>query len=149
MKTSFASKRCAGFTLIEMLCAVAIAAVLASIAYPSFQHIIHKTRRVDAQVALLQLQMAQERYRSDHLSYANLSELGMATKSPMGHYTLVVASSSQTRFIAQAVASGAQASDAACRHMQIEVDGLNVNRLSGADDSLANDTTANKKCWGA
>jgi type IV pilus assembly protein PilE len=149
MNASFSLKPGAGFTLIEMLVVVAIAAVLAGVAYPTFQHAIHKTRRMDAQVALFQLQMAQERYRSDHPSYARLSELGMATTSPMGHYSLVVAASSQTGFSAQAVASGAQASDTPCRHLQIEVDGLNTRRLSGSDGSVSNDASANKKCWGA
>lgn len=151
MKTSTSrrARRCAGFTLIEMLFAVAIAGVIASIAYPSFQHVIHKARRTDAQVALMQLEMAQERYRSDHSSYASLGDLGMADKSPMGHYKIAVASSSATGFRAQAVASGLQASDAACRHLQLVVDGMNVMRLSGADDSFSNDSVANKQCWGA
>jgi len=151
MKTSSfcPARRCAGFTLIEMLCAVAIAGVLASIAYPSFQHVIQKTRRSDAQVALMQLEMAQERYRSDHSSYASLTDLGVADKSPLGHYKIVVASSSPTGFRAQAEASGLQASDAACRRLQLVVDGMSVTRLSGTDDSVSNDSAANKQCWGA
>ena len=45
-------QRHAGFTLIEMMCAVAVAGVLSSVAYPGFTKVLHKARRSDAHVAL-------------------------------------------------------------------------------------------------
>jgi type IV pilus assembly protein PilE len=141
-------RKAAGFTLIELMCAVALIGVISSIAYPTYKKVIHKVRRSDAHLALMHLQIAQERYRSDHSSYGSLVELGSAASTPSGHYALTVASVSETGFRAQAVASGVQASDSMCHHMQIIVDGLNVSYLSGPDSSLSNTAAANKQCWG-
>lgn len=44
-----------GITLIELMMALAIVGILASIAYPSYQQHLVKSRRADAQAALLEL----------------------------------------------------------------------------------------------
>lgn len=148
MKSPLSFRKAAGFTLIEMMCAVALTGVISSIAYPTYKKVIHKARRSDAQIALMQLQMSEERYRSEHSSYGSLVELGSAASTPSGQYTLTIASPSETGFRAQAVASGVQASDTTCHYMQITVDGLNVSYLSGSDASLSNTAATNKQCWG-
>ena len=51
-----------GFTLIELMIAVAIVGILAGIAYPSYQDSVRKSRRADAQGALLGFANAMERY---------------------------------------------------------------------------------------
>ena len=137
-----------GFTLIELLIAVAIAAILSSIAYPAYSAVVHKARRTDAQVALLALHMKQERYRSDHATYGELAELGLAAKSPSGHYTLSIVSRDESGFDARAVATGTQSADASCRHMKLAVVGMNIVHASGPDATLGNSTAENKRCWG-
>jgi len=146
MNPSF--QRQAGFTLIEMMCAVAVAGVLSSVAYPGFSKVLHKARRSDAHVALMTLQMAQERYRSDHMAYGSIAEIGMPALTPSKHYTLSVEAITDSGFKAQAVASGAQSADTSCRHLQVTVDGLNVTRQSGTDASVDNPAEVNKQCWG-
>jgi type IV pilus assembly protein PilE len=140
--------RQAGFTLIEMMCAVAVAGVLSSVAYPGFSKVLHKARRSDAHVALMTLQMAQERYRSDHMAYGSIAELGVPAMTPSKHYTLSVEAITDSGFKAQAVASGAQAADTRCRHLQVTVDGLNVTHQSGSDATVDNGAEDNKRCWG-
>lgn len=49
------SRRAAGFTLIELMIAVAIIAILASIAYPSYTRYVQEARRTDAKSALMQI----------------------------------------------------------------------------------------------
>lgn len=68
MKASSCRRR--GFTLVELTCVLAVVAVLASLALPSYQSIVRKSRRTEAQAALLELALRQERWRSDHPSYA-------------------------------------------------------------------------------
>lgn len=50
-----------GFTLIELMVAVAIVAILANIAIPSYQEHIRKSRRSDAKADLLELAQFMER----------------------------------------------------------------------------------------
>jgi type IV pilus assembly protein PilE len=138
----------AGFTLIETMCTLAIAGILSSVAYPGFTKVLQKARRSDAKVALMTLHLAQERHRSDHMSYASMADLGVATTSASKHYNLNVVSTSDTGFKAQAIATGSQATDASCRHMQISVDGLAVTYSSGSDANVANSPEVNKQCWG-
>lgn len=143
-----AARRAAGFTLIETLAAVSIAGVLASIAYPSFEAPIQKARRTDALVALMQLQMAQERWHSNKRRYATLEELGAAATSANRHYTLQVVSADEDGFTLRAVASGSQARDQACRYMTLSVSGANAAQASGPTAQAANPAEANRRCWG-
>ena len=60
-----------GFTLIEAMIVVAVVAILAAVALPSFMDSIRKGRRSDAFAAISQVQQAQERWRANHASYAD------------------------------------------------------------------------------
>jgi type IV pilus assembly protein PilE len=54
------SRRHGGFTLIELMITVAIVAILAAVAYPSFMEQVRKSRRSDAITALNAVAQAQE-----------------------------------------------------------------------------------------
>lgn len=115
----------AGFTLLELMVALAVAAVLATIAYPSFLQQVRQARRADGQTALMKLVIAEERFRADCPHYAGrivgprscasgvstLSTLGLSDMSTEGHYKLELAMASATGFLARAVAVGDQARD--------------------------------------
>ncbi|WP_229411062.1 MULTISPECIES: type IV pilin protein [unclassified Massilia] len=62
-----------GFTLIEMLVVMVILAILAATAYPSYAGHVVRTRRTEAQIALIEAIHQQERYRLQHNSYAEFS----------------------------------------------------------------------------
>jgi len=148
MKHPSSARRCAGFTLVELMCVVTMAGVLSSIAYPTYQGVVHKTRRSEAQVATLQAQMAQDRFRADHASYGSLDEIGLPPTTPGGHYTLTIAAHSATGYEVRAAAVASQTADTACRHLRVVVDGFNVAYGSGPDTGFGNSGTVNKKCWG-
>lgn len=140
-------QRAAGFTLIETLVAMAITAILSSVAYPSYQTQLLKARRADALVAVHQVQMAQERWRANHPGYAAIADLALASTSPRGHYAIAVASIDRHHYEVTASASGTQANDGACSHLRLTVDGGNVLYASGADATVGNGSEANRRCW--
>lgn len=68
-----------GFTLIELVIAMVIAAILAAIAIPSYSSYILKSRRTEAKSALLNMAALEERFFSTNNTYSALpSDLGYA-----------------------------------------------------------------------
>ena len=136
-----------GFTLIDTLAAVAVAAVLSGIAMPSFESQVRKARRADVLAAMVQIQGAQERLRSRGTRYGDLAELGAAAVSSAGHYALQITTFSADGYELLATASGAQARDAECRFMAARALGMNLVYASGSDANVANADPINRRCW--
>ncbi|MBI3772298.1 MAG: type IV pilin protein [Gammaproteobacteria bacterium] len=110
-------RRRIGFTLIELMIAVAIIGILAAITYPAYQDQIRKSRRSDG-IALLTNGIAlQERYFTDHNTYTvMLADLGYTANAPSEHnfYQMsAVACGAGIKECVQltAVPQGAQATD--------------------------------------
>jgi type IV pilus assembly protein PilE len=117
--------RLAGFTLLELLIAVAILGILASIAIPSYQSYIRKSRRADAIVALSRIQLAEEKWRANNTTYGSLANIGVASTSDQAYYTLSIANTTGTGYVATAAApsGSSQASDTGCTAMTVTVNG--------------------------
>lgn len=64
---------CAGFTMIEVLIALVIIALLASQVYPAFHKHVIRVRRQEAQSALLRLMQQEERYFTQANTYMEFS----------------------------------------------------------------------------
>jgi type IV pilus assembly protein PilE len=81
-----------GFTLIELMIAVAIVTILASIAYPSYQSHLVKARRSAAQGHLMDIAQMQQRYLLDARSYApDMLTLNMTTPNDVSsYYTIAI-----------------------------------------------------------
>lgn len=58
-----------GFTLIELMIAVAIVGIVAAIAYPSYINYMKKTHRTEAKGQLVNVAQSLERYRSKNFNY--------------------------------------------------------------------------------
>jgi type IV pilus assembly protein PilE len=142
-----AHRACAGFTLIELMIGVAVAALLAGIALPSLEGSLRRAQRSDALVAMMQIQAAQERFRGNGLRYGSLAEVGTASVSGAGHYTLQTLSFDAEGYAVLATAIGAQARDADCRVLKLSVTGANPTYTSGPDSSAANSAAINRSCW--
>lgn len=106
-----------GMTLIELMIVIVIISVLASVALPSWNAMVQKSRRSDAVNILLLAQVEQEKYRANNTSYASsMSDLGLSTydSSAREHYQVTVQSASATAYLITAAPNGAQAGDTEC-----------------------------------
>lgn len=62
--------RSRGFTLIELMITVAIVAILASVAYPSYRGFMLKSKRAEARTALADFLQQQERFMTQRNTYS-------------------------------------------------------------------------------
>ena len=138
-----------GFTIIELLIAVLVVAVLAALAYPSFLDSIKKGRRADAFSAIAAVQQAQERFRSNNPAFSStLSALGLTATSPAGRYDMALSATSATGYEVTATGKSgtSQASDGSCVRLRVTVTGGNVaNSSAGASGSF--DPNDGARCW--
>ena len=123
-----------GFTLLDLTIALAIAALLAALAWPSYMDTVRRQRRMDALDALLRLQSAQLRYRRDHGRYADsLVDLGWTDPalSPAGHYLLRLEPRGADGYLAVASPrSGSSQTADACRLIALDENGPAPGRSS-------------------
>ena len=112
--------RTRGFTLIELMIVVAIVAILAAVAIPSYQQYIQKSRRVDAKETLTRMATLQERFFFQNSAYAtNIDDLG-GTASPEGWYRINMPVATNSTFTITATPIGAQANDTRCASFSID-----------------------------
>lgn len=62
-----------GFSLVEIMAVLAIVGILASVAYPGYASYIARSRRIEGQMALLDILQQQERFYSLHNTYVAFS----------------------------------------------------------------------------
>lgn len=132
-----------GFTLLELIIAMVIASLLATMAISSYQGFMQKARRTDAKVALTTAAAQQERFYMRNNQYSGtITQVSSAT-SAEGYYSLSAdntacsgATGSCYSITATPVVGGAQESDTACSSFTITDTGLKT-----ATGSLGN------ACW--
>ena len=145
-----------GFTLIEIVVAMLIIAILGTIALSSYINQSRKSRRTEARTALLDLAGREERNFSTRNAYSQLQdELGYsataATPFPVtvgsGYYSVNVTvtaavpgpPSVPASYTITATAIGDQLKDTACRTFTLDSTGLQTAITSGG--------AATTTCW--
>jgi type IV pilus assembly protein PilE len=105
-------KQC-GFTLLELMIAVTIVAIIAAIAYPSYQENMRKSQRSEGKSTLLNLANRLELYYANQNSYtgADVATLMGSTSSEHGYYTLSIDPLAAETYTLKAAPANAQSSD--------------------------------------
>lgn len=102
-----------GFTLIELMITVAIVAILAMVAYPSYLAQLRKSARAEAQTFLTDNASRQQQYLVDRRTYANsLLATPSAELSSKFSFTVNANNGPPPTFTITATAQGDQALDA-------------------------------------
>lgn len=128
-----------GLTLLELVIALAVVALLALLAWPGHADSLRKARRADALRAAAQVQQAQEAWLGNQRRYADqVTALSLPATSPGGHYALALSAADATGYTLtlSAVAGKPQAADGGCTVLT-----LTVRRGQASAAPAA--------CWGA
>lgn len=137
-----------GVTLIELMMALAIAAILAAITYPNYQQYVLRSGRTEGQALLLDAAAREERYFAQNNSYIvatdELARLGLprvtikGAGSTSGRYLLTVEPGEEADggYRLTATPQGNQAQDLRCG-------ALSLNTL-GEQQSASGDPA---DCW--
>ncbi|MHB8473209.1 MAG: type IV pilin protein [Gammaproteobacteria bacterium] len=150
-----------GFTLIELMIAVAIVGILAAIAYPSYQNSVTKSRRAEGKSLLLDAAAREERYFAQYNNYTadvipsaspcapvlagtvitgNTCGLNYTSASSANGYYTLTAVATPTTYTLTATALGTQlANDKNCKTFSL--DNLGVKSSTNSGDA------ASTECW--
>jgi len=146
-------RRGGGFTLMELMITLAIVALLAAIAVPSYRDYIIRSNRIDATSALLKIAAAQEKFFLQNNTYATNDLLDDAppaglgiTGTDQGLYALAISAPDGACPIASCWAATATPADGKSQTRDKDCTAFQINSLGqrtakkGAADNTAN-------CW--
>lgn len=141
-----AMKKKRGFTLVELLIAVAIVGILAGIVYPSYKDSVNRSRRTEAMTELVRIANLQEQYYSDNRTYAtDMTKLGLGADpyvTENGYYSIDAAAVTAitSDYILTATAAGLQAgNDSTCTSFTLNYLGQKTAKKGSADNT--------NECW--
>lgn len=113
------------FTLTELLIAMAILAILASFAVPSYSRYVARSRQQDAKSQLMAIRQAQEIYRLQYGGYTDNTALLSGWLGTLNRYAFSVIAADSTTFAA--CATGNIDGDATKDVWQIDQSGMMTN----------------------
>jgi type IV pilus assembly protein PilE len=121
--------RHAGVTLIELMITVAVVALLAAVAYPSYVEQVRKSKRTDARTALLQAAQQMERCYTRNQTFVGCLSLPFTVQAGTYQVSNGGAAPTQTSFLLVAAPQGSQAADTKCGSFSIT--DANVRAVTG------------------
>jgi prepilin-type N-terminal cleavage/methylation domain-containing protein len=140
-------RRPAGFTLIELMVTVAIVAILAAIAYPSYRNYVIRGQLVSATNGLSALRANMERFYQDNRTYVTVGTFvsPCTVAPPSGPFTLSCTGAgapTATTYILTATGSGNTDG------FVFTVDQTNVQQTTVSSPAPSNWTTGSPfACW--
>jgi len=136
-----------GFTLVELMVTIVVAAILAAIAIPGYTNQIRKSRRTEARNAVLDAAAREERFFATRNLYTQTAtDLGYASfPATVGssYYTLNVQCNDRTcttgfTVTASLIPTGPQSKDTACTAFTVNQTGL---------QTATGSSNASTTCW--
>ena len=126
--------RNSGWTLLELIAALAIVAVLTAIALPSYRYVMMKSRRAEGKVFLQTLMAAEERFYAATNRYANsTAALGVSAESTGKFYNAESFELSRDgQLVTIFAAPRGPQSDDSCGHLFLSSNGLRGAANAGA-----------------
>ena len=148
------SQKLKGFTLIELMVAVAIVAILASVALPSYTIYIARAKRADARTQLVQVAQFMQRFYTANDQYQyDRSANEVSTRIPAGLarspsdgtalYTLTVVADATTYTLTMAPEPGLSMAGDECGSFRLTSTGVRSVVVGGVN----NIATLRDKCW--
>lgn len=133
-----------GFSLIELLVAIAVLGILAALAMPAYHSYRLRANRVEARVTLVEAAQLAERWFVRNNTYAGVDDVNTGdpmfpATSPHGLYTLAYNAPAAAAFSITATATGSQLGDSDCAT-------LSINHLGQRSSSNAQGI-ATQNCW--
>jgi type IV pilus assembly protein PilE len=142
------ARTAAGFTLIELVVALAIVAITTMIAASTYRSHVLRSHRIAAVQALLVAAAEQEKFHLSNGTYGSRLDarpgeeppgIPVASRTPGGHYALSVASADAAGYRIVAMAAS-ESADPLCRVLSIDESGRRA-----ASDAHGADSTG--RCW--
>ncbi len=125
-------RREVGFTLIELMITVAVVAILASVAIPSYQEQVRKSRRAQAKADLIEYAQLAERFHTVNNTYVGFTLPSNVSPREGGtaYYNLAInPAATQATFSVLASANGAQVEDR-CGNLGLNQAGVKTSSKS-------------------
>lgn len=150
-------RRSAGFTLIEVMITVAIVAILAAVAYPSYTEHIAKGKRAEARAVMLDAAQWMERFYSENFRY-NQNTAGVAVSGLLSAqypripssggaatYTLSLENLAAGTYRMVATRSGSMGSDACGDYLLTHTGAKGLRNYDSS--KFASEAAAVRACW--
>jgi type IV pilus assembly protein PilE len=121
-----------GFTLIELMITVAIVAILAAVAFPSYQSHLRKSRRAEAQAYMMAFAARQQQFLLDTRTFST-TVAGVGVPIPdnvAAAYTMALSPNTDTTFTLTLTPTTAQSSDK-CGTLGIDQNGTKTATTTG------------------
>lgn len=119
-----------GFTLIELMVTVAIVAILAAIAIPSYQEQVRKSRRGQAKADLVEYAQMAERFHSINNTYVGFAPpTAVSPRTGVAHYSIVPTNRTARTFTLTATPTSAAQSADRCGVLTINQAGRRTHSI--------------------